>query len=202
MGRPRIHDEHTRARLLRATEQAVAQRGLEAVSIRIAAEEAGTSTRAVYALFGSKDGLLQALAQHAFELLMEQVAGVPVSDDPGNDLITAAVDGFRRFAIEHPDLFRLFFTAQPARPQLSEQANATRLAALSLLIHRVERAKIAGRVGTHSVEEVTVLWDALCCGLAMRELCGPISAADAERVWTGALRALLAGLGTVSPGDS
>jgi len=56
MGRPREHDEATRAALLEAAERIVADRGPTALSVRAVAEAAGTSTRAVYSLFGSKDG--------------------------------------------------------------------------------------------------------------------------------------------------
>jgi len=53
-------------------------------------------------------------------------------------------------------------------------------------------------VGGHPVEEVVLLWDAMCCGLAMREICGPISRTQGERIWMDALTALLAGLGTAN----
>jgi AcrR family transcriptional regulator len=198
MGRPRLHDERTREALLEAAERLVAEGGVDAVGVRAVAEGAGTTTRAVYALFGSKEELVQALAQRAFELVMEQAAAAPLTGDPGADLIACAVKGFRGFALEHPDLFRLFFTAQ--RQALSPDSHSTRLAALDELILRVERARSAGLLGRHSVEEVTLLWDAMCCGLAMREICGPIKRLDGERIWTDALTALLAGLGATTKG--
>jgi len=197
MGRPRVHDEQTRAELLATAERLVAEGGIEAVSVRAAAIGAGTTTRAVYVLFGSKEGLVQALAQRAFDLLMEQVAAVPQTNDAGHDLIACSVKGFRVFALEHPDLFRLFVTAQLPRPPLSTDSTRTRMAALGQLVLLVERAQIAGLLGRHSVEEVTLLWDALCTGLAMRELCGPIQRSEGERIWTDALTALLTGLGSV-----
>ena len=193
MGRPPIHDEKTRAELLAAAERLVAEGGIEAVSIRAAAERAGTTTRAVYALFGSKEGLVQALSQRAFGLLMERVVSLPPSDDPGRDLITAGVDGFRTFALEHPDLFRLFFTAPSTRPALSADATETRVAALGALIRLVERADDAGLLGRHSVADVTLMWDAACTGLAMRETCGPIEHSHGRQIWTDMLTALLTG---------
>ena len=54
MGRPREHDEHTRVALLAAAEQLVAEGGPTQLSVRAVADAAGTSTRAVYSLFGSK----------------------------------------------------------------------------------------------------------------------------------------------------
>ena len=196
MGRPRIHDEETRVKLLAAAENLLAERGLDAVSVRAAADAAGTSTRAVYALFDSKEGLVQALAQRTFELVMEHVGAVPLTDDPGEDLITGAAQGFRRFALEHRELFRLFFAMQMQRPRLSNESDATRLEALNTLVQRVERAKAAGLLGTHSVQRVTMLWDVMCVGLAAREFCGLIPPDQGERVWTDALRSLLVGLGT------
>src|SRR6185295_8413429 len=72
VGRPREHDEHTRAALRAAAERLVARGGAGALSVRAVAEEARTTTRAIYALFGSKDGLLvDALAQGAFEFLAD-----------------------------------------------------------------------------------------------------------------------------------
>ena len=47
--------------------------------------------------------------------------------------------------------------------------------------------------------EVTLLWDALCTGLAIRELCGPIQPSEGEQVWTDALTALLRGLRSAAP---
>ena len=195
MGRPPLHDEKTRAELLAAAESLVAEGGIEAVSVRAAAERASTTTRAVYALFGSKEALVQALAQRAFGLLMERVVSLPPSGDPGRDLISAGVDGFRTFALEHPDLFRLFFTAPSMRPALSAESTETRVAALGQLVRLVERADDAGLLGRHSVADVTLMWDAACTGLAMRETCGPIERTNGQQIWTDTLTALLAGIG-------
>src|SRR5690348_11486046 len=103
MGRPREHDEHTGLALLAAAERIVQTGGLDSLSLREVAAEAGTSTRAVYSLFGSKDGLVAALGARAFELLHEGLDALPVTDDARQDVIEAALM-FRRFALEHPSL--------------------------------------------------------------------------------------------------
>lgn len=194
MGRPREHDERTREALLEAAERLVAERGIDAVGVRSVAGQTGTTTRAVYALFGSKEALVQAVAQRAFELLINRVDAVPLTDDPGEDLVAAAVRGFRAFALEHPDLVRLVFGTWSPGASFSAQTEATRLSAYARLILRVQRARDAGLLGAHAVDEVALLWDAMCSGLAMREMCGLIDPSRAEGIWTGALRALLAGL--------
>jgi AcrR family transcriptional regulator len=196
MGRRRLHDEDTRIELLDAVEHLAAEGGIDAINVRAAALRAHTTTRAVYALFGSKEGLLQALAQRAFGLLMERISALPLTLDPGRDLIACSVNGFRAFALEHPDLFRLFFTAQSPRPPLNPESTKTRMEALEQLVRLVERVQDAGLLGGHTVEEVTLVWDALCTGLAMREICGPIQPSEGEQIWTDALTALLAGLRT------
>src|SRR5215510_14392713 len=109
MGRPRQHNEKTRRTLLAAAEKLVAERGIAAVTVRSVASRAGTTTRAVYALFGSKDALALALAEHVFGLLSDRINSLPVTADPVEDLVAAAVLGFRAFVLEHPDLFRLVF---------------------------------------------------------------------------------------------
>ena len=53
MGRPREHDAGTAAALLDAAERIVESEGLAALSVRRVADEVGTTTRAVYSLFGS-----------------------------------------------------------------------------------------------------------------------------------------------------
>jgi AcrR family transcriptional regulator len=194
MGRPREHDERTREALLAAAGQLVSERGIDGVGVRSVADRAGTTTRAVYALFGSKEALVQAVAQRAFELLIDRIDAVPLTDDPGEDLVARAVHGFRAFALEHPDLLRLVFVTWSPDVPFSVQTEATRLSAYDRLILGVQRARDAGLLGVHAVDEVALLWDAMCSGLAMRETCGAMEPSRAEGIWTDALRALLAGL--------
>lgn len=194
MGRPRLHGDTTRDELLAAAEAIIAERGIDAATVRNVAGKAGTTTRAVYVLFGSKEQLLEALARRGFEVLMAGIAAVPASSDPARDLVNRSVKGFRPFALEHPDLFRLFFTSQSSAPMSGADMTASRLAAYGQLVQLVERVHRAGLLGTTSLEQATVLWDALCTGLALREICGPIQPTEGERIWTEALEALLRGL--------
>src|SRR6266511_3423262 len=107
MGRPREHDQRTAAALLDAAEAIVEAEGMQALSIRRVAEEVRTTTRAVYTLFDSKDRLLVALGARAFEVLGEKVEALPRTRDPTADLIEAGARVFRRFALDHPALFRI-----------------------------------------------------------------------------------------------
>ena len=53
MARPAKHDAHTRAALLDAAEQLLAEGGPDAVTVRAVADRIGESTRAVYSQFAS-----------------------------------------------------------------------------------------------------------------------------------------------------
>src|SRR5215813_9934064 len=148
MGRPKEHDEHTRAALRAAAERLVAEGGLEAFSVRAVAHQAGTSTRAVYSLFGSKDGLLvDALAQDAFAFLADGISDLDESDDPVADLVAVGVVVFRGLAIEHPALYRIAFQRTLGNLQPGPELTAARERAWSQLIGRVGRLAENGMLG-------------------------------------------------------
>src|SRR5437660_2330707 len=102
MGRPKEHDEQTRERLRAAAEELVAEGGPDALSVRAVADAAGTTTRAVYSVFGSKEGLVAALAQTAFELLHDNIDKLPTTDDPAADLVAIGTEVVRGLVRDHP----------------------------------------------------------------------------------------------------
>src|ERR1700686_2984247 len=170
MGRPRQHDAQTAAALLLAGERALETGDLNALSVRGVAEEIGTTTRAVYSLFGSKDGLLAALGIKAFEMLGELVVALPSSDDPVADLVEAGVAGFRRFAIGHPVLFRIGVQRTPASAEMARQIHTARVSALAALLTKLERLKEVGGLGHRTIRDAAWEFHALCEGLAGVEL--------------------------------
>ncbi len=190
MGRPREHDETTAAALLAAAERLLQESGSAALSLREVANGAGTSTQAIYSLFGSKEALLGALGAHAMELLHAGVDAIPVTDDPRHDLVEAALM-FRRFALDHPALFEVAFQrGDPAvRPRFRARADK----ALAALMRRFEPLSAAGLLGGHSVPQAVTAFDGLCEGMAVLELRGTPFGLDPERLWRAAFWALLSG---------
>lgn len=196
MGRPKEHDEETRARLRAAAERLVAEGGPDALSVRAVADEAGTTTRAVYSLFGSKDGLVAALAQTAFELLYDSIDRLPETNDPLADVVAIGTTAVRGLVRDHPALYRIAFQRiaglEPA-PGLVE----ARERAWVQLQARVQRMKDAGLLGRKSVadaaREVNAMWE----GLANAELRGDvlriIPKGKEERAWRDALTSVLRG---------
>ena len=190
MARPREHDESTAAALLDAAEQTIAQDGVDALSLRELAREAGTTTRAVYTLFGSKDGLLGALGVRAFNLLQRELEALPASDEPTDDLVDAALV-FRRFALEHPALFSIAF--HRADPAIWPRFRAAAVDALAALHGRFQPLADTGVLGGRSVAEAALQFDALCEGIAWAELRGNPLTPDPERFWRNAFDALVTG---------
>lgn len=194
MGRPREHDESTRSGLLAAAEELLS-RG-EPLSVRAVADASGTTTRAVYSLFGNMDGLHQALLGRAFELLGDRLLVLSATRDPAADLVRAGLDGFRGFVFEHPNLFHLAFEQIVPGLEPTSEVGAVMRRSLRALIAFVERCADAGLLGGRSVKEVAWQFHALCQGLASIERKGWLGRVDSEPVamWRDALETFVAGL--------
>jgi AcrR family transcriptional regulator len=200
MGRPREHDERTAAALLAAAERAVEAGGAEALAVRGIAKDVGTSTRAVYSLFGSKDGLMAALGVRAFDFLRAGLDALPATHNPAADLVEVGLV-FRRLATERPALYSTGVQRDvPDLPPWQPVCDAAD-AAFAVLVRRVARLSDAGLLGEYSVIEATLQFHALCEGLATLELRGMRIAFDAERIWRAALASLIAGFTARQPAD-
>jgi AcrR family transcriptional regulator len=139
MGRPVEHDDRTRDRLLAAAARLLRDEGVAAVSVRRVAQEAETTTRAVYSLFGDKQGLLRGLYHDAAESMRQHHEGVPESEDPLEE-ITALALGYRQAALQHPHAYGLFmgmvpgFDATQADRDLATRSLRRVLAALARFV--------------------------------------------------------------------
>src|SRR5262245_5415134 len=115
MGRPREHDDATGEALLSAAEHLLS-RG-EPLSVRVLAEATDTTTRAAYSVFGSINGVHQALLARAFTEIARRVGALPKTKNPAADLVRTGLE-FRSFAVEHPNLFRIAFERNaPSHPR-------------------------------------------------------------------------------------
>jgi AcrR family transcriptional regulator len=197
MGRPREHDEKTREALLAAAEALVEEGGPAALSVRAVADAIGVSTRAVYSTFGSKDGLLNALAQRSFELLRDSISRLPATDDPAGDLVNAAVDVFRPMAIDHPSMFSLAFLRAAPDLEFDERVQRASAEGLMLLRDRIHRLADADLLGGRDEPTVLAQFNAMCQGMASVELRNPdFLEPKPQLAWRDALQTLLNGLRT------
>lgn len=134
----------TRAKIVDVAAHLLRERGPAAVTTRGVAQGAGVQAPTIYRLFGDKDGLLEAVAEHVMATYVSTktaaVAAAAADDvDPLDDLRV----GWRTqidFGVANPALFRLL--SDPDRVVGSPAARAGR----RVLESRVHRIAATGRL--------------------------------------------------------
>ncbi|MER7794305.1 TetR/AcrR family transcriptional regulator [Streptomyces sp. NPDC097640] len=122
----------TRANLVEVAAQLLREHGPSGVTTRAVAQAAGVQAPAIYRLFGDKDGLLDAVAEH---VLATYVAGKR-PEHPGDPVadLRAGWDTHIGFGLANPAVFGLL--ADPGRDTRSPAA-AVGLDVLRARVHRV-----------------------------------------------------------------
>jgi AcrR family transcriptional regulator len=183
----------------------MARAGPDAISVRIVADEAHTTVRAVYSLFGSKDGLVAALANKAFRLFDEEIDRLPRTDDPVQDLIELAVTVYRPFVLRHPSLYRIGFQRVALSMQVTKEMRDARGGAVRRMQERVQRLKDAELLGGKTMVQAVIEFAAMCEGLANIELrgkkLGMMPEGTEESVWRAAIGTVVHGFSRPHSGD-
>jgi AcrR family transcriptional regulator len=108
------HHGDLRAALVAEALSLLEKQDLEQLSLREVARNVGVSATAVYRHFPSKDDLLKALAERGLAMLGEQQLRA-ASKAQGAAAFAQTGRAYVRFALAHPNLFRLIFIHTPAR---------------------------------------------------------------------------------------
>jgi AcrR family transcriptional regulator len=129
--------EQVRQRVIEAAIDLLTREGRDAVTTRRVAVAAGLQPPAIYRLFGDKDGLLDAVAEHGFAafLAAKHIDHDPV--DPIEDL-RAGWDLAVEFGLANPALYTLMYS-EPARA-----ASAAFKAGTEILMGRIRRLAAGG----------------------------------------------------------
>ncbi len=130
----------TRQQILEVAAEILEREGAQAVSTRSVAAAAGIRAASLYQLFGDKDGLLAALAVHAFDLYLAEKQTVSYTGDPVADM-RRGWDAHVDFGLSHPAFYLLMFgTGVPGRrPPAADQAH-------DALLRLLDRVAAAGRL--------------------------------------------------------
>jgi AcrR family transcriptional regulator len=194
MPRPKVHDDALRVRLLERAGQTLSADGLGALSLRKLAADVGTSTTAVYSLFGGKPALLKALFDEAFRRFGAHLAAAAPTGDPIEDLYRLGL-AYRASALDDPHFYEVMFGS--ARADFIPDAESTALAASTFepVLDAVRRAIDAGRLRAAEPGDVAVSLWAIAHGMVSLELRGylPPGAGDPARLFGAAIRATLDG---------
>ncbi|MFB7502978.1 TetR/AcrR family transcriptional regulator [Streptomyces broussonetiae] len=129
--------EQTRQRVVEAAIGLLTHGGRDAVTTRAVADAAGLQPPAIYRLFGDKDGLLDAVAEHGFTAFLATKHIDPDPQDPMADL-RAGWDVAIEFGLANPALFTLMYT-EPTRT-----TSAAFKAGTEILMGRVRRLAARG----------------------------------------------------------
>lgn len=180
-------------RLLDRAGVLLSKEGAGALSLRRLAADVGTSTTAVYSLFGGKPGLVRELFVEAFHRFGTHLKAVPRTDDPGEDLIQLGL-AYRRGALADPHFYPIMFANIVPGFEPDEQVTEEALAALTPLIEAVHAGVEAGIfVEVPSNTVVMSCWG-LAHGIVSLELNGYApDDLDVAESYERALRASLAG---------
>jgi AcrR family transcriptional regulator len=115
----------TRRQILEVAAGILEREGAQAVSTRSVAAAAGIRAASLYQLFGDKDGLLAALAIHAFDSYLAEKHTLARTDDPVEDM-RRGWDTHVDFGLRHPAFYLLMYgTDRPGRhPPAADEASA------------------------------------------------------------------------------
>ncbi|MBU6530753.1 TetR/AcrR family transcriptional regulator [Streptomyces mayonensis] len=141
--------DQTRQRVIEAAIGLLARGGRDAVTTRAVAEAAGLQPPAIYRLFGDKEGLLDAVAEHGFATFLASKRVDPDPPDPIADL-RAGWDVAVEFGLAHPALYTLMYT-EPTRTE-----SAAFRTGMGVLMGRIRRLAAGGwlRVGEELAAQI------------------------------------------------
>jgi AcrR family transcriptional regulator len=127
----------TRERIVEAAFELLAAGGREAVSTRAVSAAAGVQAPTIYRLFGDKQGLLDAVADHGIAEYLHSKTDRERHPDPVVDL-RRGWDLHVGFGLAHPALYALVF-GEP-RPGVESPAERQSAAVLAGMVRRIAEA--------------------------------------------------------------
>lgn len=163
-----------RERLIAAAERLFGERGPDGVTMRQLAAELGVSPMTPYRYFKDKDAILAAVRASGFDRFATAMeAAVAGLTDPVQQS-EATGRAYVRFALGHPDAYRLMFDfAQPNEADFPELVAASARSRTMLVRHA--RALVdAGLARGEPVMIAHILWAALHGGLVL-QMAGKLS---------------------------
>jgi AcrR family transcriptional regulator len=157
--------------LLEIANELLETEGAVALSTRRIAERAGTSTTALYTLFGGKDGLTEALYLEGFARLGRTLEAVEGRENPLEQILELA-HIYRQFAKQNAAYYALMFERVIPGFEPSPAARAQAWGSLQPLIAAVQWAKQAQLLGNIKAEELAMRIWVVSHGLVSLELSG------------------------------
>jgi AcrR family transcriptional regulator len=180
------HHGRLRAVLLAEAERTLREQGIEALSLRDLARQAGVSHAAPRRHFADRQALLDALAEAGFVRLGDEIRNA--IDAAGSEYearLRGAAGAYVRFAIDDAALVDIMFAAKSAgRPTALPEAAAPVFAAVGELIRQGQQA---GKLPAGDPERLRLLLIATLQGIATLVTSGRAPAGQADALVTDAV---------------
>ncbi|MEU5382288.1 TetR/AcrR family transcriptional regulator [Kitasatospora cineracea] len=199
-----FHHGNLRAVLLEQAEKVLRERGLDALSLRELAREAGVSHGAPRSHFPDRGALLDALAERGFLRLADEIrrAAARARDDlaPGRTpdaahdqvrTLRAAARAYVEFAVREPALLDLMFTTKAEEPSAAVSGAAERL--FAALADLMAAGVASGAYPASDVGRLSLLLSATVQGASALVTSRRITPAQGEALVDDAIALLLAG---------
>jgi len=182
-GRPQRRSADQRAvladRLVDEAGRILSADGASALTLRRLATASGTSTMAVYTLFGDKQGLLAAMYRAGFERLgAASRAAAAASEDPLTALAELGL-AYRRTALDNPHLYNLMFGRPVASFAPDPEAKAVAEASYTPLVDAVQTCLDAGVLAHGDAQRIAFYLWSVSHGFVSLELAGMLDELDA-----------------------
>lgn len=177
--RGEAHGDTLRVALLDAAGALLHAEGPQALTTRRLAEAVGTSTQAIYTLFGGKEGIVRAMYREGFDRLEQCLADVPNTASPPEYLLGLG-RAYRAAALKSPHYYDVMF-GRPvpefdATPDDVERSLATQRVLTGGIVRCMESGML--RADADPAEISAFLW-AVAHGLVSLELTGHLELGEA-----------------------
>lgn len=140
----------TRTRLITAAADLIAASPGEDFSLRAVCDAVGVKLPTLYHFFGSKQGLVDAVVEHGFDLYLGQKSAMESSGDPIQD-IRAGWDAHVAFGLARPGFYALMYgTVRPGRVPAGQDRAGAILRGLTDRAHEQGRLAVpSGQAAAH-----------------------------------------------------
>lgn len=154
----------TSEQLLRAADDVFATEGLQGATVEEIAARAQVSIGSIYNNFGSKAGLYAAVVDRALDVDREYMDRAYVPGRSPIEQLRTAAEQYLRFALDHPDFFRMLAFPTPVTDVSAAMEAARRLARRiddqnARMVAALERGMTDGSIRPlDAARTATVLW--------------------------------------------
>ncbi len=177
----KAHNAELATRLVDEAGRLLSAEGAAALTLRRLAGRTGTSTMAVYTLFGDKQGLLAAMYREGFARLGAALRDAAAGHDDPLTALAAQGMAYRETAIANPHLYDLMFGRPVPGFEPDPEAQAVAQAAYQPLVDGVRVCAAAGALVAPDAERTAFFLWAVSHGMVSLELAGHLSGDADER---------------------